>query len=177
MAFNRGDLITAASLNEVNSELLVMQTDSATTTEAYKIMECYWVSTVRAGESMGVSHIYGGWNLFGHDGGDIWFYRKENGTWVQKGYAYSPDGVTYNADATLYLTSSGPGMYKTYQRVNYCHENSIKLTNANASCIRGNYLRALGNSMEISTTEVGYVSAYGETITAEMLNNRQVYTD
>lgn len=177
MAFTSGQIITAAELNTVNSASFERNAGSATTDVSVRSLTTYFYATAKSGTDMGTASISGGWNIFTPEGGEVFYYRKENGSWVQKGYDYASDNVNSQRKASVTLTSVGRGCYKVYQHVRYCHYCGLTVKNADFGCEQGRFLSATGTSMALSDSDnIGEISVRGKPITAQMLNDRQVFT-
>ena len=172
MAFAKGDLITAASLNSVNGSVSKAWSWGHQGW-AWRTVDVYFYCT----KTSGVSLLTQSNSTSTGNQKKLTLWRYENGSWVQKQYSDTASGTK-----TINMNSYGIGAYKF--RIND-HNNTPTLVvrPSKTDCVRGNLLASLSDnplttsgSNHSSSSVLAINNRSHALITADMLNAGYVYT-
>lgn len=174
MAFAQGQLITATALNEVNNTQISYFSPHLNSS-GQQWYNFYFYCNRPSGDTIGKGECQCGWWA----GCNIWEYRLENGSWVQK-RSVNNNGGMYNCNVTLSLVSYGTGSYRVeMMSSNYAHHRHINwLVNQKITNTTGKHLKGITPmTLQVNGSAPTYIDrTKDEHITADMLNAREIYT-
>lgn len=168
MAFNKGDLIAAVALNEINTSyfptIRVGDHGYSEWGATY-----YFYSTRTSGELCTI-RAQMGWNS------KAWLtlYRWENGSWVQKDQKGGTSGWWNWTWDKGNINSFGEGKYRLDCDFGHFQYLDVDIHNSKPNCEKGRPL-AMMNSMSLSQTDITFAREH-ETITVGALHAGLVYT-